>query len=664
MKMERYKNYFLALFICVGMVFPTHLKAEDKPKPASEATRTANAAVLQELPFDNTKDFEDAQKGFIAFLPDKGIVKNDQGEVIYDADSFAIPLDAKSPETVNPSFWRISQLNGLSGLFKVVDRIYQVRSADLANITFIEGETGIIIVDPCGSAEPAKVALDLYFQHRPKKPVVAVIYTHSHVDHFGGVRGVVSEDDIKNGRTKIIAPEGFTEEAVSENVMAGNAMARRASYMYGNVLPKGPQGSLGSGLGTSSSAGTVTLILPTDIIGETGQEMIIDGLQFEFLYAPGSEAPSELHFYIPVLRALCTAENACHTLHNFYTLRGAKTRDTKKWVRYLNQTLDMWGGKAEVLFAPHHWPVWGNAEIVDHIEKYRDTFKYIHDQALHMANQGYTMLEIAEMMRLPDELNKNWASRGYYGSVSHNAKAVYNFYLGFYSANPADLQPLPPVEAAKRYVEFMGGADAILAKAQAYFDQGEYRWVAQVVNHVVLADPENQIARNFQADALEQLGYQSESGPWRNFYLAGAKELREGIKKVTTPATSSADVAANMPLDMFLDYLAIRLNGQRAAGKVIRLNFVFKDTNQQYAVVVKNGVLNYSEKLIPMPDAGITLKRSDLNDVLIGQATLKDKIANGDIKVEGDQQKVEELLSLMDHFEFWFNIITANPQQQ
>ena len=488
--------------------------------------------MLKELPFSDKSDFENAHRGFVEALPSAQI-KGQQGNLIWDPGKYSfIKEGAAAPDTVNPSLWRVSQLNGISGLFKVVDRIYQVRGIDLSNITFIEGEKGIIIIDPLVSAEPAQVALELYYQHRPKKPVTAVIYTHSHVDHFGGVRGVCTPEACGGGEAcGSISLHGFTEEAVSENVMAGSAMSRRASFMFGNVVSKGPQGSLGSGLGTTSSSGEVTLILPTDIVEKTGQKLTIDGLEFEFLHAPGSEAPSEMHFYIPQLKALCTAENSTHTLHNFYTLRGAKTRDVKKWVGYLNQTLDMWGDKAQVLYAPHHWPTWGNEQIVDHIEKYRDTFKYIHDQALHLANQGYTMVEIAEMIQLPDSLEKNWATRGYYGSVNHDAKAVYNFYLGFLRRNPADLHPLPPADAAKHYVEFMGGAEADLEKARPYFAKGEYRWVAQVVNHVVLADPKNQEARDFQADALEQLGYQAESGPWRNFYLAASPGVAGGSEE-------------------------------------------------------------------------------------------------------------------------------------
>lgn len=634
-----------------------------QPKPATEATKKANAAVLQELPFNNKQDFEDAQRGFIAPLPDKGVVKNAKGDVVYDASLFEIPLEKPAPDTVNPSFWRISQLNGINGLFKVIDGIYQVRGADLSVISFIEGKEGITVVDPLVSAETAKMALELYQQHRPDKPVKAVIYTHSHVDHFGGVRGVVSEEDVKSGKVKIYAPAGFTEEAVSENVMAGNAMSRRASYMYGNVAGKGEQGSLGTGLGPSTSSGAVTLLEPTDFITKTGEKKTIDGLEYEFLMAPGSEAPSEMMFFIPQLKAFCPAEDCTHTLHNFYTLRGAKTRDSQKWVNYLTEAIDLWGDKWEVMFAPHHWPTWGNARITEAVEKYRDAFKYIHDQALHLANQGYTMIEIAEKLKLPPELASNWATRGYYGSVSHDAKAVYNLYLGFFSANPADLEPLPPAESAVKYVEFMGGADAVIEKAQKEYDAGNYRWVAEVMKQVVYADPKNQQARNLQADAFEQLGYQAESGPWRNFYLSGAKELRDGVKKIATPNTASPDVARAMSLEQIFDFLAIRLNGERAAGKDITLNLKFTDTKQNYTLKLKNGVLNSFAKPAEKPDATYTLTRADLDNVLLGQAKAEDLVKEGKVKVEGTPGKVEELLGLLDTFDFWFDIITPNPDK-
>lgn len=378
--------------------------------------------------------------------------------------------------------------------------------------------------------------------------------------------------------------------------------------------------------------------------------------------APGSEAPAEMHFFIPEYKALCTAENATHTLHNMYTLRGAKTRDARKWAGYLTQTLDHWGDKVEVQFAPHHWPVWGNKEIVDHIKKYRDTFKYIHDQVLRLANHGYTMVEIGEMVSLPPSLEANWASHGYYGSVNHNAKSVYNFHLGWFNANPATLNELPPAEAAKRYVEFMGGADAVLAKAKQSFDKGDYRWVAQVVNHVVLADPKNQAARILQADTLEQLGYQAENGTWRNFYLTGAMELRQGVRKMPVAVTASPDTVRAMTLDMFFDYLGVRLNGPAAAGKKATINMDFTDTKEKYVVTLENSVLNYSGgRQAKDADCTVTLTRADLNDIILGKAKLPQLITAGSVKVAGNEKALQEVLGLLDTFEFWFDVVTANP---
>jgi alkyl sulfatase BDS1-like metallo-beta-lactamase superfamily hydrolase len=649
---------FIALVFLIFLFIPA--LAQEKPKDSTDATKAANARLLEQLPFSDTRSFEAAKKGFIAPLPDNGIIKNDKGEPIWDLSKFAFIKEGEAaPDSVNPSLWRQAQLITQGGLFEVVPGIYQVRAADLSNITFIEGKDGIIVMDPLISAETAKAALNLYYQHRPKKPVVAVIYSHSHVDHYGGVRGVVSEDDVKSGKVKIYAPQGFLDHAVAENVMAGNAMSRRASYMYGNLLPQEQKGQVGAGLGVTTSFGTVTLIPPTDIIKNNGEKHKIAGLDVEFWMAPNSEAPSEMFFYLPEMKALCTAEDATHTLHNTYSLRGAKIRDPLAWSKYLNDAIDNWGGEVEVLYAPHHWPVWGNAEIVEHLKKQRDLYRYINDQPLRLANHGYTMVEIAEMIELPDSLSKVWSDRGYYGSVNHDVKSTYVNYLGWFDGNPATLHTLPPVEASKRYVEFMGGEDEVLKKAKKYYDKGDYRWVAEVVNHVVFADPDNRAARNLQADALEQLGYQAENGPWRNFYLSGAKELREGVKKLGAPDTASPDTIRAMNLDLLFDWVGMRLNGPKAAGKTITLNFNFTDTGDKYVLGLENSAIHYSKgKQADTADATITLKRETLNDVLLGQGTLNEKIDAGEIKVEGDKAKLDELVSTLDNFDFWFNIVT------
>jgi alkyl sulfatase BDS1-like metallo-beta-lactamase superfamily hydrolase len=628
---------------------------------ASAPTKEINARGLQQLPFADKQDFEDARQGFIVPLPENGVIRNQAGEPVWDLSALTfIKAGAPVPDTVNPSLWRQSQLLISAGLFKVIDRVYQVRGADASNITFIEGDTGIIVVDPLISAETAQAALNLYYQHRPKKPVLAVIYTHSHVDHYGGVKGVVAESDVKAGKVRIIAPQGFLKAALDENVMAGTAMSRRAGYMYGVFLPPGPQGKVTMGLGLTVSTGTVTLIPPTDTITRTGQEMTLDGLKFVFQLAPDTEAPAEMHFYLPQFKLVCPAENCCHNLHNVLTLRGAKIRDALAWSKGLNDTLERWGDESEVMLNVHHWPIWGRERIVARLKKQRDMYRYLHDQTLHLANQGYTMTEIAEMIQLPEGLAREWYCRDYYGTVNHNVKAVYVKYLGWFDGNPAHLHPLPPVEASKRYVEFMGGPAAVIERAHKYYDKGEYRWVAEVLNHVVFADPDNQAARELQAKTLEQLGYQAESGPWRNFYLTGAQELRHGLAKVGSGTTASPDTIRAMPLGLFFDYLGVRLNGPKAAGKTITINWDFTDTGEHYVLALENCALNHTvNKQVKDADATVTLTRGAFNQAILGgKPKLDALIASGALKIEGQKEKLGELLSLMDSFDPWFNIVT------
>lgn len=641
---------------------PTSTDSEKSPKPASQTTISQNQTVLNTLPFQNKQSFQDAERGFMAPLPNNGIIKNKEGRVVWDLSQFSfIKKEAKAPDTVNPSLWRQSQLVVMSGLYKVTDHIYQVRSADLSNITFIEGKNGIVIVDPLISAETAQAALNLYYKHRPKMPVVAVIYTHSHVDHYGGVRGVINENDVKNHKVKVVAPEGFMTHAVAENVMAGNAMSRRATYMYGNLLPPEPKGQVGAGLGMTTSSGTVTLIPPTEIISKNKQTISLAGLTFVFYLAPDSEAPSEMFFYIPKYQALCTAEDATHTLHNVYSLRGAKIRDALAWSKYLNEALYLWGNKSKVLFAPHHWPVWGEKNIIHHLKMQRDLYRFINDQTLRLANHGYTMTQIAEMIKLPKALAQYWSNRGYYGTLNHDVKATYVKYLGYFNGNPATLYVLPPVPASQHYVDYMGGADAILKKAQEDYKAGHYRWVAEVLNHVVFADPNNQAARNLEADALEQLGYQAESGPWRNFFLSGAKELREGVKKASAPDTASPDTIRAMSLDLLFDYLGVRLNSNKAGDKKIIMNLEFPDTHQKYVLELENGTLNHTSGMKNKDaDATMTLNRETLNQILLKKESLQDAINSGKVKVQGSKEKISEFLGMLDTFNFWFNIVTPN----
>ncbi|MEA2011011.1 MAG: alkyl sulfatase dimerization domain-containing protein, partial [Actinomycetota bacterium] len=515
------------------------------PKPASEFTIRANAEVLEGLPFADRTDFENARRGLIAEA--SGQITDDVGQLVWDIDRWSF-LEGDAPDTVNPSLWRQSQLASIAGLFEVADGVYQVRGFDLSVTSFLRTDGGWIVVDPLISIETAGAAHDLVKEHLDDLPVVAVIYTHSHVDHYGGVRGVVSDEDVSSGRVRIIAPDGFLEESVSENVLLGNVMSRRASYMYGNLIGWDPLRGVGAGLGQVTSTGTVTLLPPTDIVSETGQEMTIDGLRIVFQHTPDAEAPSELCFYLPEKRALCMAEIATHTLHNVYTLRGAKIRDSRIWSQHIADALRLFGDEAECVFSSHHWPTWGSDNVVAFLEGQRDLYRYMHDETLRLANHGYTYTEIAELIELPDGIAKSFANRGYYGTVSHNTKATYVYYLGWFDANPANLHPLPPVDNAKKTVEYMGGADAVLERAAGDFNAGSYRWVASVLKDVVFADPENEAARELLADTYEQLGYQAENGVWRDFYLSGAKELRDGVMVLPTPVTASPDSVRAMSI--------------------------------------------------------------------------------------------------------------------
>lgn len=628
-------------------------------KTATETTRKVNAAVFAKLPFDNKDDFEDAQRGFIA-RPESLDIRTDQGESVWNMDRYGFEgLDAQPADTVNPSLWRHARINSLYGLFEVTASVYQVRGYDVSNMTIIEGRNGLIVVDPLISVEVAKAGMDLYFQHRPRKPVAAVIYTHSHLDHFGGVKGVVSDSEVEAGKVQIIAPEGFLDHAISENLMAGTAMGRRAMYMYGTILPAGMTGQVDVGIGKAVSTGTASLIPPTDIITGTGQEMTIEGVRIIFQMTPGTEAPAELNFFLPGLKALCIAEISNHSMHNLVTLRGAQVRDAKAWSRYLNEAIELFAEGSEVLFMGHLWPVWGRDHILNFLKKQRDLYKYIHDQTLRLLNQGYTGIEIAEVLELPESLATEWPCRGFYGTVSHNSKAVYQKYLGWFDGNPANLHALPPVEAGKRYVELMGGADAMIAHARKSFDKGEYRWVAQLVSHLVFADPKNAEARGLLADALEQLGYQAESAVWRNFYLMGAMELRKGVNKTGAVLAPSPDFLKALPMEMVFDYIAILLDGPRAAGKTIVLNWIFTDIGKKYVLNLENCALTcLSDKQAARADATIMLERASLGLLLTRQSDLQKELSAGNIKVEGSTEKIEELFSLLDAPDPWFNIVT------
>jgi alkyl sulfatase BDS1-like metallo-beta-lactamase superfamily hydrolase len=628
-------------------------------KPATDATKAANLKVLQSLPFQNKKDFENAEKGFIA-TPKTLTIKDASGRVIWDLEAYKayIGLDKPAPDTVNPSLWRNAQLGMLNGLFEVTDGIYQVRGYDLSNITFVRTKSGWIVFDPLISPETARAAYDLVSEHLGKRPIKAVIYSHSHVDHYGGVRGIVDEADVKSGKVQIIAPEGFTEHAVSENVIAGNAMGRRAVFMYGAVLPRDARGGVNGGLGMTTSSGSPTLILPTLDIKETGQVVEVDGVKMVFQMTPGTEAPAEMNTWFPQFNALWMAENTTNTMHNVLTLRGAQVRDPLKWATYIDETIDLWGNDVQVKFQSHHWPQWGNAGIVEYFGKQRDIYKYTHDQSVRLMNMGYTGEEISEMIQLPASLENEWSVRGYYGTLRHNSRAVYQRYMGWYNGNPSDLNNLPPEMVATRYVKAMGGEREVIRKARESYEQSDYRWVAELMKHAVFANPSNVEAKNLLADAYEQLGYQAESGPWRSVYLQGAFELRNGVPALGAPDTASPDTIRAMSPSMLFDYFAVRLNPDKVDGKKYAINVVLTDINETHGLRVNNSVLNHGPKAVANADATITLSKATLDKIQLGQTTLDKAIADGTVKIAGNEGTVRDFLGSLDTFKFWFNIVT------
>lgn len=626
-------------------------------KVASPETAAVNREVLKKLPFDDRADYEAARRGLVTAF--EGEIRNAEGKPVWNTRLYNFLQGNEVPDTVNPSLWRMAQLNANAGLFQVTERVYQLRGIDLANMTIIEGDDGLIIIDPLYVTETAKAGLELYYQHRPRRPVVAVIYSHSHVDHFGGVRGVVDESDIKAGKVRIYAPDGFMEHAISENVLAGTAMFRRGMYQSGGAVTRGERGQVDSGIGKGVPiGGTISLIPPTDLIVKPLETHEIAGVQVEFQLTPGTEAPSEMNLYLPQLRALCMAENAVMSMHNVLTPRGAEVRDTKAWSRFLDDSLVRYGDKAEVMFASHNWPTWGSEGIRTLLADQRDMYAFIHNQTLHLLNQGLTPLEIADAVKkLPGELDRKWYARGYYGTLSFNTRAVYQRYLGFYDGNPANLDPLPPVESGKRYVAAMGGADKVLQLMRAAMEQGDYRWAAQLGNNLVFAEPGNQAAREAQADALEQLGYGSESAIWRNMYLTGVQELRQVAPQ--QGARAIADLVRAATPAMFMDVLAVRLDADKAVGHDMTLNWDFDDLDQHFALTLRNGVLTYRENTRhAKPDATVKMSKAVLDRISLRQLDFATAIQQGDIKLEGDAAGFKSLLGMLASFQATFNVVS------
>ena len=597
-------------------------------------------------------DFADAERGFIAALT-PCVVKAADGRVVWDNDAYSF-ITGDPPPSVNASLWRQCMLTAKQGLYEVVPGIYQVRGLDISNISFIEGDTGLIVIDPLVSTEVAAAALQLYRTHRGDRPVVAVIYTHSHVDHFGGVLGVTSQADVNAGRVAVLAPEGFTEHAVQENVYAGTAMTRRATYMYGSRLAPGPQGHVGCGLGQGPSLGEVGLIVPTVDITTTGETRTIDGVQIEFQMAPGTEAPAEMHFYFPRFRALCMAENATHNLHNLLTLRGALVRDPHAWSGYLTEAIDTFTDRTDVVFASHHWPTWGRERVVEFLSLQRDLYAYLHDQTLRLLNQGHTGAEIAEIFQMPTALDKAWHTHGYYGSVSHNVKAIYQRYMGWFDGNPARLWPHPPEALATRYVDALGGIDRVVELAQQAFDSGDFRWAATLLDHAVFADDTHAGARALLADTFDRLAYGAENATWRNFFLSGAVELRDG-NFGTAAQTTSLTLMAQLTPEQIFDGLAISVNGPRASDLDLAVDITLTDVSTNYRLALRNGVLVRRKVAADSATANVTVKLD--NTIRLLTVAMGD-VGSPGLEISGDQTAMQQLLGVLDKPDPAFNIVT------
>jgi alkyl sulfatase BDS1-like metallo-beta-lactamase superfamily hydrolase len=621
-------------------------------KPPTAVIEAAHADHLTGLPFDDTRDFADADRGFIAAL-EPCVVTAADGRVVWDNDVYAF-LSGDAPTSVHPSLWRQSTLAAKQGLYEVVEGIYQVRGLDLSNISFIEGVTGVIVIDPLVCTETAAAALALYRAHRGDRTVSAVIYTHSHVDHFGGVLGVTSQADVDAGKVAVLAPEGFLDHAVQENVYAGTAMTRRAAYMYGTVLARGPQGQVGCGLGQTPSTGEVAIIVPTVDITTTGETHTIDGVEIEFQMAPGTEAPAEMHFYFPRYRALCMAENATHNLHNLLTLRGALVRDPHGWSGYLTEAIDTFSDRADVVFASHHWPTWGKDRIVEFLSLQRDLYAYLHDQTLRQLNQGHTGIEIAEDFQMPPALHRAWHAHGYYGSVSHNVKAVYQRYMGWFDGNPARLWPHPPEAIGPRYVEAIGGIARVVELAQRAFDDGDFRWAATLLDHAIFTDQNHAGARALYADTLEQLAYGAENATWRNFFLAGATELRDGNFGTPTQTTSLSLVSQLTPEQLF-DSFAISVNGPRAWDLDLAIDVTFGDIATNYRLTLRNGVLVYRKVAADASTATATVTLANKLRLLMFAAG---DTGSPGLDVSGDAGALPSLMAVLDKPDPGFDIVT------
>lgn len=631
------------------------MPSQEQAKDASPHTQLHNAQVS--VP-NSQNDFDNAQRGFIAQWPG-GRVEDEQGRMVYDISRYEfITQDSPSPSTVNPSLWRQAQLNVIHGLFEVAPNVWQVRGYDISNITFIAGETGWVVIDPLTNENTARISLELANKHLGARPVTAVIYTHSHVDHFGGVLGVTTQADVDAGKCRVIAPEGFLHETVSENVIAGPAMARRSGYQFGPQLPASPTGHIDSGLGKSVPLGAPGLIAPTEDITFTGEELVVDGVRIVFQLTPDTEAPAEMNFFFPDHGWLCMAENCTHTMHNLVPIRGAQVRDALSWSKYINESIELFGANTSLMFASHHWPRWGNADIVHFLTLQRDLYRWMHDQTMRLANHGYVASEIAEMLELPEDFLEHSHTHGFYGDLVHNVKAVHQRYLSWYDANPANLHKLPPSDAGKKYVELAGGEVALLQKAREAFERGEYRWVAELLNHLVFANPENAEARHLQADTFEQLGYQAESSTFRNSYLMGAQELRQGPPPAARTQIRGKGLLMAMTIQQVFDTLAVRLKSDEVAGVTVSLNWTFTDINEKWLVGISHRTLfSTPGRHDPQAAASIITTRHTLLEVITQSTTFLEQIQAGNIFIEGDSTALITVLGNLDTFQTNFSIV-------
>lgn len=608
---------------------------------------------METLPdFNDRREVENARRGLID-APESLEIRDAAGKLVWSQDNYHFLEGATVPDTANPILWRNAQLNHLYGLFEVTDGIYQVRGYDMANITFIRGDSGWIVLDPLMSTECSKAALELVEKNFGVRPIKAIIISHPHIDHYGGIKGVVKEEDVLSGKIPVIVPEGFEKHAVSENLYAGPAMGRRAGYQYGTLIAPGPKGALSIGIGLGQSKGTISYLSPTETIRETGETRVIDGVAMEFQLTPDTEAPVEMNIWFPDKKAFWAAENCTATLHNLYTLRGAQIRDGNAWSRYIMESIGKYGGQMEVVFQAHNWPHWGNAVIGEYMLNTAAAYKFINDQTLMYINQGDTSEEIAAKISLPDHLAKNWYTRQYYGTVAHNAKAVYQKYMGWYDANPIHLAKLQPAAYAKKMVEYIGGPERALALARRDFDQGQYQWTAEITNALVFADPENHQARALCADALEKLAWKAESGTWRNAYLSGAKELREGVTSdLSLKATGSMDIQKNMTPEMMLDYMGILLDANAAQDLNLKINLRLDDGD--YLVTVKSGVLLYQKDTSAADaDATLTMPKEGLFAIFSRNREMQDKL----IRISGRKDVIALLTEHMVVFPAFFPIV-------